>query len=167
MLILISGLPGSGKTTLDSAFSAKTGAHHLNSDLLRQELGLMGHYDPKDKEKVYASLLDQTKTALTNGQHVVVDSTFYKESIREPFRQLAADCPVPVRWVEVCAQESTIRERLKNPRPDSEADYQIYEKIKNAAEPLSEPHLTLWSDTMPLQTMVDAITAYTNLQPTL
>ena len=77
MLILISGLPGSGKTTLASAFSAKTGAHHLNSDLLRQELGLMGHYDPKDKEKVYASLLDQTKnspyqwTACGRGQHLL------------------------------------------------------------------------------------------------
>jgi predicted kinase len=166
MLILISGLPGSGKTTLARAFSAKTGAHHLNSDLLRRELGLMGHYDPNDKEKVYASLLDQTKTALTNGQHVVVDSTFYKESIRQPFRQLAADCPVPVRWVEVCAQESTIKERLKNPRPDSDADYAVYEKIKNAEEPLPEPHLTLWSDAMPLQTMVDTILEYTTLPAT-
>jgi predicted kinase len=166
MLILISGLPGSGKTTLARAFSAKTGIRHLNSDLLRRELHLMGHYNSKDKEKVYATLLEQTKTALLNAQHVVVDSTFYKESIRTPFRLLAADCRVPMRWVEVCAQESTIRERLKTPRPDSEADYAVYEKIKNAEEPLPEPHLTLWSDAMPLQTMVDAILNYTTLPTT-
>lgn len=118
MLILISGLPGSGKSTLARAFTSKTGAMHLNSDLLRRELGLMGDYRREAKEKVYDTLLEQARTALSAGQTVVVDSTFYKKSIREPFRRLAEDCAVSLQWIEVRAQDSTIRERLTKPRPE-------------------------------------------------
>ena len=163
MLILFSGLPGSGKTTIARAFSAKCGALHLNSDLLRRELDLMGSYQPEDKQQVYDTLLERARAALLNGQQVVVDSTFYKESIREPFRLLAAECAVPLCWVEVRAQESTIRERLKKPRPDSEADFAVYEKIRDEAKPLPDPHLVLWSDGTTLENMIESILGYANL----
>jgi len=157
MLILIAGLPGSGKTTLARALSTQIGALHLNSDLLRRELGLMGSYRPADKEQVYRALLDRARSALSKGQMVVVDSTFYKESVRAPFRSLAADCRVALHWAEVRAQEASIRERMKTPRTDSEADFAVYEKVRDESEPLQEPHLVLWSDQMPLDQMVAAI----------
>lgn len=160
MLILISGLPGSGKTTLARAFSAQSGALHLNSDILRCELGLMGQYSNADKNQVYAALQERTKEALLAGQVVVVDSTFYKESIRAPFRDVANACGVPLRWVEVCATEATIRERVSKPRPDSEADFAVYEKIRDAAEPIAEPHLVLWSDATTVGEMVDSMVEY-------
>jgi len=161
MLILISGLPGVGKTTLARAFAAKSGALHLNSDMLRRELGLMGQYSREDKNRVYAALQESTRQALLIGKVVVVDSTFYKESIRAPFRDLATASGVSLRWVEICAQESTIRERVSKPRPDSEADFTVYEKIRDAAEPFAEPHLILWSDATPLEKMVDSLIEYT------
>lgn len=163
MLILISGLPGSGKTTLARAFSAQYGALHLNSDIVRREMSLMGNYTDADKARVYATLQARAQEALAKGQHVVVDSTFYKESIRQPFRQLAAEAQASVFWVEVQAQEPTIRERLKSPRPDSEADFAVYEKIRDAAEPFTEPHLVLWSDVTPLEKMVADLAQYTHL----
>ncbi len=162
MLILVTGLPGSGKTTIARFFSTHSGALHLNSDFLRRELGLMGNYKPEDKERVYSTLLQRAKTGLLAGRDVIVDSTFYKESFRTSFRNLAEMCRVPLVWVEVCAQESTIRERLKKPRADSEADFSVYEKIKSEAEPLTEPHLVLWSDEMSLDQMVMAISQYMN-----
>lgn len=162
MLILISGLPGSGKTTLARAYAARYGALHLNSDLLRRELGLMGQYRPEDKKKVYDTLLERTREALLEGREVVVDSTFYKEVIREPFRRLAAECAAQLHWVEVRAQEPAIRERLKTPRADSEADFAVFEKIKNEYEPLEEPHLILWSDKEPLEQMAASMRQYVN-----
>lgn len=146
MLILIAGLPGTGKTTIARAFANLTGATHLNSDTIRRELGLMGQYRPEDKEKVYNTLLLQTREALLRKETVVVDSTFYKEMIREPFRVLAADCGVPLRWVEIQASEQALRQRLSQPRPDSEADFQVYQNIRNQFEPLSEDRLTLQSE---------------------
>lgn len=160
MLLLLSGLPGSGKTTLAKAYAARYGVAHLNSDLLRQELGLMGHYGPEDKEKVYQTLLERTRQLLLNGKEVIVDSTFYKESIREPFRELASACKARLYWVEVRAQEDVIRERLQKPRPDSEADFGVYQKIRDAYEPIPEPHLVIWSDKQPLNHMIVAIHAH-------
>lgn len=160
MLILITGLPGTGKTTLAREYAAKYGALHLNSDLLRRELGLMGHYRPEDKKKVYDALLERAREALSAGKEVVVDSTFFKESIRKPFRTLAAECNARLYWVEVRASERTIRERVQTPRPDSEADFDVYEKIRDAYEPLREPHLTLWSDEMSLEAMSVSVRGY-------
>jgi len=147
MLLLICGLPGTGKTTIARAFATISGATHLNSDTMRHELGLMGHYSPEDKEKVYSTLFQRTREALLCGETVVVDSTFYKEKIRAPFRALAAECKVPLHWVEVQAGENTLRERLSKPRPDSEADFQVYEKIRDQFEPLPVDRLIVNTDT--------------------
>lgn len=146
MLLLIAGLPGTGKTTVARAFAALSGATHFNSDTLRRELGLMGHYAPGDKETVYATLLQRAQKALLSGSTVVVDSTFFKENIRDPFRALAAECGVPLRWVEVQAGEQTLRERLSHPRPDSEADFGVYENIRDQFEPLPTDRLIVNTD---------------------
>lgn len=164
MLLLITGLPGAGKTTLARALAARTGALQLNSDVLRRELGLRGHYRPEDKNQVYERLLARARAALLAGQNVVVDSTFFLESIREPFRRLATACRVPLYWVEVQAQEHHIRERLQHPRPDSEADAAVFEKIKMAYEPLPEPHLVLHTDELPLDALVEAVQEYLQAQ---
>ncbi len=157
MLILISGLPGTGKSTLARAYAAACDATHFNSDVLRRELGLMGHYLPADKQKVYDALLDRTREALQSDRQVVVDSTFFKASLREPFEQIAAECRAPVYWVEVKAPEQVIAERVKKPRTDSEAGFAVYLKIREEYEPITAPHLVLWSDTMPLEKMVETL----------
>ena len=163
MLLLITGLPGTGKTTVARAFAALSGATHLNSDVLRRELGLMGHYSQEDKEKVYIALLQRAREALLDGKTVVVDSTFYKESIRAPFRALATECGVPLRWVEVQAGEQTLYARLSRPRPDSEADFQVYEKIRDQFEPLPEERLILNTDSETPESAAIKIQQY--LQP--
>lgn len=160
MLILISGLPGSGKSTLARAYVARYGGVHINSDLVRGELGLRGHYQPGDKEKVYAAMVNRVRSVLAKGGVAVVDSTFFRESIRAPFEATAADAGVAVFRIEVCAAEDTIRQRLLNPRPDSEADFAVYKNIRDQYEPWILPHLTLSSDAEPLDQLVEALRQY-------
>jgi predicted kinase len=146
MLILISGLPGTGKTTIAHAFTALSGATHLNSDVLRRELGLMGHYSATDKEQVYMLLNQRVRAALSRGETVVVDSTFFKESLRAPYRSLAIEYSMPIHWVEVQANEDTLRDRLQKSRPDSEADFAVYEKIRDQYEPILDHKLIINTD---------------------
>lgn len=160
MLILIAGLPGTGKTTLARAFSDATGAVHLNSDVLRRDLGLMGDYRPETKVRVYTQLLARAREALLQGKTVVVDSTFYRESIRNPFIELATACHITLYWIETTASEAVLRQRLSQPRPDSEADYSVYEKIKTQFEPLPKGALTIHSDEEDLPAAVAKISNY-------
>lgn len=160
MLLLFAGLPGTGKTTLADAYAAETGILHLNSDRLRAELGLRGDYRPEAKQLVYDELLHQTRHALESGKTVLVDSTFYKKEVRRPFEHLACECGVPLLWIETTASESALRERLGRPRPDSEADYAVYEKIRDQAEPLPDDRLVIHTDTEPVTLAVQKIRQY-------
>jgi predicted kinase len=57
MLLLIAGLPATGKTTLAEALARQLGAVHYHSDKVRGALNLMGRYDKASKDQVYEALL--------------------------------------------------------------------------------------------------------------
>ena len=160
-LILIAGLPGTGKSTVARALVEHYGGLHINSDLLRNALNMRGHYRPDDKEKVYQEMLERSRLGLLNGQSVVVDSTFIRENVRTPFEAVAQSCGVPFFWVEMLANEDSIRQRLEKPRADSEADFSVFLALRAQNEPLQTPHLALWSDKMSLEDLVKSIYDYT------
>ena len=99
MLILIAGLPGSGKTSLAKALAKNYGAVHFNSDQIRREMGLWGKYRDEDKARVYEELLARTRGALATGHLVVVDSSFYRASLRNPFEPLAEQNGQQPLWI--------------------------------------------------------------------
>lgn len=160
MLVLIAGLPGSGKTTLAQAYAERFAAEHINSDSVRKALGLMGHYEPADKATVYETLFQSAEKALRQGKTVLVDSTFYQKALRDAFENLARRCGVPAYWIETRADEKTLLERVGRPRPDSEADVAVYQKIRDAFEAIEADHLVIWTDRTPLDTAVDMVRLY-------
>lgn len=160
-LILIAGLPGTGKSSVARAFVQRYGGVHINSDLLRNDMGLRGHYGSDDKKLVYQAMLAHTRKALLEGQIAVVDSTFILESTRTPFEEVARACQVAFFWVEMHASEDSLRERLMRPRSDSEADFSVFLSLRAQHEPIDRPHLELWSDKMALEDMVECIRNYT------
>lgn len=160
-LLLIAGLPGSGKSTVARIFAEQYGGVHISSDSTRKAMNLRGHFDPDDKKKVYLAMLDKARTALLAGQNAIVDSTFIYADVRNAFESVARACGVPFFWVEMRADENSIRERLKTPRTDSEADFSVYLALRAQSEPLRAPHLELWSDKLSLEEMVQAIYHYT------
>ncbi len=160
MLIMIMGLPGTGKTTFARSLALGLKGVHLNTDIVRDHLGLRGQYDEDTKNKVYKALLEQAKTALEEGQVVVVDGTFFKKELRRPFLELSEVADSPIRWIEIKASESVIKERVSQSREYSEADFDVYLKIKKAYEPLEEKHLVLHSDEDPIDEMIAKTQAF-------
>ena len=160
MLIIISGLPGTGKTTFARALAQQRDISHFNSDIIRTELGLRGQYDTTTKEKVYAQLEYRTSRTLQQGGDVVVDATFYKNQLRAPYIKMAADRSTPLKWIELKADEATIKQRVTAKREYSEADFEVYRKIKKAYEPLSIPHLVLSSAQLSIEEMLEASEKY-------
>ena len=124
-IVMITGLPGTGKPTLAMALSRELGGLHLNTDRVRKEMGLMGRYDPETKKRIYDEILKRAGEALISGETVIIDGTFYREALRQPFVDLALRHDRPIRWIELRAEEETIRRRVGRPREYSEADFEV------------------------------------------
>jgi predicted kinase len=162
LLVLVTGLPGVGKTTFARALAEKIRARHLNTDIIRDTLGLRGRYDDNSKQKIYRAMEAQTAEALRAGERVVVDGTFYRKELRAPYREIGKQAEASVYWLAIEAPEAVVKKRVSQKRDYSEADYVVYLKIKDAWEPLDQPHLALPS--APLEEMLDKALRYLHIQ---
>ncbi|MEL7124114.1 MAG: ATP-binding protein [Bacteroidota bacterium] len=154
MLLFVTGLPGTGKTTFARALAESLKAIHLNTDIIRDLLDMRGMYDDASKMKVYDELLKKTDECLQNGHSVIVDGTFYKMEVRQPFIDVGIKHGHRIEWIEIKASEQIIAKRVSQKRTYSEADYEVYLYIKSIYEPLQKEHLTLWSDQHGIEEMI-------------
>jgi predicted kinase len=160
MLVVVYGLPGSGKRYFASRLAKRLGATCLSSDALRKKLIEEPRYSREEKARVYARLLVQADENLRTGQTVVLDATFHTASRRRQVTQLVAGRDVALRWIEVFAAEPILRARLARDRPDSDADYAVYEKLKRGFEPMTGEHLRLESTQTNLAEMLECALEY-------
>ena len=142
MVILVLGLPGSGKSYFAERLAQKIRAEYFNSDQIRKEMFPDRTYSDSEKARVYKALLKKMQEAIDKEKDVVLDATFYKNKIRESF---ITNSKGKIGFIEVWADENIIQERLKKTRSFSEADLKVYQLLKRQWEPLEEPHLSLES----------------------
>jgi predicted kinase len=130
-------------------------AQHLSSDGLRKEMDRMGNYRPSDKDAVYREMLDRTAGALGAGRWVICDATFYLAALRKRFANLAERHTALFYIIEVVADEAVIRERVSRKRPDSEADFSVYLRLRKEFEPIGEAHLVLDTGRAATETLIN------------
>ena len=162
MIIIVFGLPGSGKSYFATSLAGILKADYINSDQVRRRMFAVREYSGREKLAVYNEMLVQMYEAIKHHKDVVLDATFYTNQIRKMFFEAAEDLD-DVFFIEVRAEESLIIERLKKKRKDSEADLSVYRKIKTQWEPLYEDHLLLQSTDNNLKEMLDKTCKYLHL----
>jgi aminoglycoside phosphotransferase family enzyme/predicted kinase len=135
-VILVTGVTGTGKTTLAAELGRRWGLEHISSDLVRKGLAGIdpserryetfgeGIYSPEFSYRTYQAMLDEGRRQLLAGRSVVLDGTYRRRTERtaavEMARALGADC-----WIVQCAlNDSQARERLlsRQARGDSSSD---------------------------------------------
>ena len=146
MIVIVIGLPGTGKTTFSKALASKIKGLHLNTDIIRDHLDLRGQYDRKTKRLIYDSMLKEARKAIEADRNVIVDGTFYNRRIRDNYQRLANDFKVPLYWIQLRADPQSIKSRVKKKRKYSEADFEVYLKVKAIFEPIMRDCLKLWTD---------------------
>ena len=154
MIITVKGLPGSGKTSFATALAQELKAAHINSDQVRQSLQLRGKYDEHSKMRVYEAMAEKAKTALSQSSIVVVDATFTQAVYRKLFRNLARHLGENLCWIDITAQEAVIRQRLSKKRVDSEANFKVYQMLKENSDTLLEPQIRIDSTDLKPKEMV-------------
>ena len=154
MVIVVFGLPGSGKSYFATRLAAAMNAKYVSTDELRLSLFPIRTYSDAEKESVYHEMLNIMKGCILEKKPVVLDGTFYKESLRIKFEEALKELHEKPIYIEVTATEEIIEERLKKPRVNSEADINVYRKLKASAEPFLEDHLILDSSNDTIETML-------------
>jgi predicted kinase len=145
LMIMVMGLPGSGKSFFARRLSETLVASYIGSDELRSKMGLMGKYQLSSKQMVYQAMIKGAEEIIQNHGDVVLDSTFFLEETRNKVEELCRKNGAKLIPILVEAEENIIGERLSKPRKDSEADFQVYRKIKGDFEPIKGPYLSLVS----------------------
>ena len=155
MIVLVGGLPGSGKTYFAKKLAGETDAILFSSDKVRKFLGASGTYNIEDKLHVYKELASVAESELINSKkRVVIDATFSHQSMRLLFTELATRLSVPLYFIWIYASEKVIRERTQMPREDSEADFEVYKKIRDQFEQITIPCLMLESTDNNIEVML-------------
>ncbi len=142
MIVIVLGLPGSGKSYFAEKLAKILHAEYVNSDRMRKELFPNRTYSDMEKAVVYDAMLKRMKDSIAQESNLVLDATFHKKSTRELFTKNTKEI---IRYIEVWADEPIVKDRLKKSRPYSEANYQVHQLIKQEWEPLEEDHFRLQS----------------------
>lgn len=155
MMIIVMGLPGSGKSYFAKRLSDRIGATYIGSDAVRKEMKAMGKYGVEDKNRVYDRMVLLTKNGLSERETIVLDATFFKKRLLKRFISLAQEKGVPHRVFWIVAGEEVIKERVSKTRKDSEADYEVYLKLAGEFEKPQPPFLKLRSTQNNIAEMLD------------
>jgi aminoglycoside phosphotransferase family enzyme/predicted kinase len=119
-LILMSGLSGSGKTTVGRHLARHLGAIHLRSDAVRKHLagipleqaGGADLYTTQMSEKTYDRLLDLGIKLAKRGFSVILDAKYDREALRKKAIAQAESNQLPVQIIYCTAPEAVLRDRL-------------------------------------------------------
>jgi aminoglycoside phosphotransferase family enzyme/predicted kinase len=141
-LLLVAGLPGTGKTQLARGLAESAGFSVVRSDVVRKELaGLpeQGRTPPELREslytcawndRTYAECLNRAGRLLFEGRRVLVDATFREEAKRRTFLKAAVQLGVQFGILLCQAEPETVRQRLENRQADaSDADWSVYLQV--------------------------------------
>lgn len=154
-VVVMVGLPGSGKSYLARAVAKRAPVVVLDSDALRSALFGEPRHTREEHRRLFPALHLLMERLLERGNSIVVDATNLKETNRRPYYTIAEKYGVPVVLVRTWAPTPVIRERLlarseallggQAPDPDdrSTATMEVYERMRSGSERLRKKHVSV------------------------
>jgi len=151
-MILFSGLPGTGKSTLAESIGRQLGIPVFAKDWLEASLILSGLGSKDDLKSLgfagYELLSVLAERQFMLQQSVILDSVASTQSIRTKWHQLAVQYGADWLVIEcVCSDESLHRARLKDRRRNipgwHELEWADIEKVKQYYLAWEQEHLVL------------------------
>jgi len=124
-MVLVGGLPGTGKSTLASALADASGWTVLRADEVRRDVGRdtgpapygAGAYRRSSLTAVYGELLERARTALRLGEPVILDASWRHEEWRQEARRVAEDTATDVVELRCEAPLDVAAQRVAGRRP--------------------------------------------------
>ncbi len=147
-LVLVTGLPGVGKSTIAKLLVEHAGAFRLNSDSIRRELfPIERTYSDIETVHVIRETEKRAREALKVKKNIVLDALFTTTKSRKLYKKLTQKEGVDFRILYVYTKESLVQERMEKraveQKDESEAVFEHYLERKGRYEIPSEPHVKI------------------------
>lgn len=150
LLLLLSGLPGTGKSYLARKIAEELPCVIVESDMARKILtGGSPDYTPAESAFIHRVSRRVIDRLLSQGYRVIHDATNLAEWHREQVYRLTTRTHSKLLIVQTIAPEEVVRERLaqrftnRDPRDLSDADWNVHEQLQTEHEPVRRPHLVV------------------------
>lgn len=153
VLLIMSGLVGTGKTTIAQELAKKLGVVVITADVTRKQLAGIpltehrfekfgaGIYSPKYSRETYEKMYSRAQEILKAGDSVIIDASFINARERLKAMDLARRMGADFLVVECTLSEEIIRERLAKRQEQysfSDARQCVLESQKKIFERVSE-----------------------------
>jgi uncharacterized protein len=147
-LVVVGGLPGTGKSALADTVAGRLGFTVLNSDRIRKELAGLpaqasarapyggGIYTAEWTQRTYAELLRRAAVLLARGESVIADASFVSAGQRAAAAATAAEASADLVQLQ-CAASRELAARRISARAGgvSDADAEIAREMAAAMSP--------------------------------
>ena len=156
--VVVSGLPGTGKTFFCRKLAERQPFCILESDVLRKALFPSPNYGAEESARLFAACHSLIEWLLSNGVPVIFDATNLSERHREHLYRIGDRTGARLVLVRVEAPPAVTYQRLqarKNgaaPENKSDANWEVYSQMKPRAEKILRNHFVV-------DTSLDIITA--------
>lgn len=162
MLIIFSGLPGSGKSTIARALARQLGAVYLRIDTIEQAIRDADQTNKEMGPTGYFVAYELARENLALGSTVITDSVNPIQLTRDAYHDIALSAGVPCLDIEVvCSNPRLHRERVESRAADIAGfvlpDWQAV--LDRDYEPWDRERLILDSATLSVTQSVEKIVA--------
>lgn len=153
LLLITTGLVGTGKTVLAQALAQRLGSVVISSDVTRKQLASVpltehrfeefgsGIYSAEFNRLTYDTMFTEGKKILSQGGSVILDAAFLKAEERERARKITEETGASFFILECILEESMVKQRLEQRLKEgsvSDGRWEIYEVQKGWFEPVVE-----------------------------
>lgn len=144
VLVIVSGLPGTGKSFFCRRLVERLPAIILESDTLRRLLFPQPDYSQTESMRLFKAIRLLAERLLRRGFCIIMDATNLSERFRQYFYSIAERLDVKLVVVSVKAPPLLVKERLAarlgNLGERSAADWDVYMKMKPLVEKIARKH---------------------------
>ncbi len=143
-LIVVSGLPGTGKSYFCSQLAERLPVIILESDALRKALFPSPSYSAQESSRLFRACHILIERLLKKGTSLIFDATNLSEHNREHLYSIAERLDVKLILVRVEAPPDVVYQRLKARGEDSQnksdADWTVYRRMKPSVDKIRRNH---------------------------
>lgn len=145
VLVMLSGLPGTGKSYLAHRLATKMPLVIVEGDRVRKTLFPKPAYTAEESKTVHRTGHHLVAFFLEQGRNVLYDATNLIEFHRELVYRIAEGKGAKLVVVKTVASPEVVEKRLtqNSGRGSSEANWEVYLELAKNEEPIARPHLVV------------------------